>query len=979
LLADRDLYERDRFADYALSERAYHLLYKGPNTVRLPLRNRLLLETVFGGKLRGCFSETGSGNVQPAPANPSEQPVSRKAVDGVYSYVLNDYGNACLNYYLRYGDPAMLDDAISALEQSTLLYPINAVAYFNLATAYGHKNLPPEEIIECLDKAEKLVPAWPFVRTMSALQKVIKTRDEIDRSDYWVTYFEEMVNERQAKVNELKALQDTLRQDSENAQQSGPVTPVTSAAPANLRLKVENLFTHERQLRATPADRSQKLEEEITAAANEVVEYQKTLQTYQEELVKNEKMFLERSNDALANIFADTRLQPLFQQTGMAVVVETLHRLLVNNAIDWTRMNETDVSALRACAEVLSHSGRRNLTSLDCSRRLALHMLDRYYPEDFDTNAILHQIYGKLGNASIGYAMATLKPVTDYWLSQGTKDFVIYYSRFVLSLEPAVDHNGNNSKFARKHSLLGHVFSRLRRFDEAMAEYRLAIEEEPRCAAHHLRLAEIYAAQWQFDKELEELVEAQLLDPDNPQVREGLGRRLNENGNTHYRRGEWKQAVKQYEAAVKAAPYVHTYHSNLGLALEKLIVEDNSGTLLERAIKACQRAQALAPDNTEYSEQLERLITRQKGNTLKPNDHFGPRGPSPSPICLELSPQLVALFELTRDPQLSPRLQSYLDWMRDYHRQQYGVNVPEVRVFENTNLPEGHYAVRFYENQIRWYENQVPFASQEVRLDRRLFIGAWYLLEEVNVVGEETNDPLQGGGAYWIAREDWPKLARSASDLLGVGEFVIRHLTYLVAMNLSDFFGHQEVLELVKMKIPGLDKNLRENPDELKAFTTVLKALLMERVPIEPLAAIYDKFAGLHSAEVSLLTIVERVRQIPQVRASLPGNWDSFQYYRLSAAAESLIEAMLDNSGPQPVLAMEPEPCQTALTQVREFVNVRQRFFAIVTRKTYLRPLIRRLVELEFPHLWILSEEEMTEEMKKRIVANEELELTAAN
>ena len=976
LLEDSDLYEPARFAGYVLNKRVYTLIYKGSNTARLALRNRLLLEAIFPGKLRACFSQTESGNLRRSILNAAEQPVSKKAVDGVYSYVLNDYGNACLNYYLRSGDRAMLDDAISALEESIAIYPSNAVAHFNLSTAYDHKNLSLEKIIECLDTAVKLVPAWPFVRTMSAQQKVRKARDEIDGSHFWAKYFQDRLAEQEIKIKDLETRQKVLNDEAPNEQQTTPVPSETGKHA----VKVDNLLQNEWQLRATTADRSQKLDEEITAAKDDAKYYGDKFLENQKELERKQRDFSLRFHDSLANIFADTRLQPLFAQTEMGAVVTTLHGLLLDNAIDWTRMNESDVNALKACAEVLSYSDNNELKSLDCSRQLAMHLLDRYYPEDFDTNAILYQIYNKLGNASVGYAMATLKPVTDYWLTKGTKDFLTIYYRYELSLEKpsAETQNSNNVKAGSHHALLGHVFSRLRRFVEAIAEYRLAIEEDPRCAAHHLRLAELYGAQWQSDKELEELVEAQLLDPDNPEVRDALGLRFNGEGNFYFKRGEWKEAEKQYEAAVNVAPYGDVYHSNLGLALEEQILNDRSGLVLERAIKACQRAQTLAPQKPEYSARLERLFKRKRVSKQPRKDYFGPRGPVPAPITLELSSELIPVFELTEKSELS-RLQPYLDWMRDYQWQESGVNLPQVRVCENSLLPWGHYAVSFYESRVRWWNNQVPFTSQEAPLDRRLFIGDFSLLTEVEVYGEETVDPLLGRKAYWIAAEDWPKLTRYESFLLDVGEFPVRHLAYLVSMNLAEFVGPQEVVELVQTKLPAHTEKLRNNYDELKSFTIVLKALLREKVSIEPLAAIYDKFNRLYSADVPLVTVVERIRQSPEVRSTLPGTWSMYKFYRVTEAGESFIESALDSTGPQPVLAMEPEPCQAALTKVREFVDLKQPLglFAIVTRKTHIRPHLRRLVELEFPHLWILSEEEITEEMKQRI-EGDELELTGS-
>jgi hypothetical protein len=64
------------------------------------------------------------------------QEITIHTLNKSYSYVLNDYANACLSCYHRFGDLNQLDNAITAFEKALHLNPENGIAYYNIANAF---------------------------------------------------------------------------------------------------------------------------------------------------------------------------------------------------------------------------------------------------------------------------------------------------------------------------------------------------------------------------------------------------------------------------------------------------------------------------------------------------------------------------------------------------------------------------------------------------------------------------------------------------------------------------------------------------------------------------------------------------------------------------------------------------------------------------------------------------------------------------
>ena len=99
------------------------------------------------------WEELGASNRQ----DPSE-----RVRNAVYAFVLNDYAEACLNYFLRSFNRGYLDKAKEALEYAeedlNATYPM---IYFNLHRVLSlHKHAKPKKVGECIERVVELQPDW---------------------------------------------------------------------------------------------------------------------------------------------------------------------------------------------------------------------------------------------------------------------------------------------------------------------------------------------------------------------------------------------------------------------------------------------------------------------------------------------------------------------------------------------------------------------------------------------------------------------------------------------------------------------------------------------------------------------------------------------------------------------------------------------------------------------------------------------------
>jgi type III secretory pathway component EscV len=130
-------------------------------------------------------------------------------------------------------------------------------------------------------------------------------------------------------------------------------------------------------------------------------------------------------------------------------------------------------------------------------------------------------------------------------------------------------------------------------------------------------------------------------------------------------------------------------------------------------------------------------------------------------------------------------------------------------------------------------------------------------------------------------------------------------------------------------------------------------------VPLVAFEDILEAFFALYPAHAARLAILESLRLLPNVRARLPGNVQQGPRLRLPENVEDEISRSVQADDSGSFLCMDPDSTQRVLATVRRSVEARPDIVSLVVTKPGIRRFARKLIELEFPFLPVLSYDEM--------------------
>jgi tetratricopeptide (TPR) repeat protein len=384
-------------------------------------------------------------------------------------------------------------------------------------------------------------------------------------------------------------------------------------------------------------------------------------------------------------------------------------------------------------------------------------------------------------------------------------------------------------------------------------------------------------------------------------------------------------------------------------------VAANLGQAIEALTQACRRA----ANDEDLSNRLQRL-ERRRENVLRYGTRALERIPVVSPITVEIGGGLI--LRIQRETPALKGLSGLTDRMAVVPRavnESMGIRLPEVQVRTNPDVRP---------NEYRFLLNDVPLVTGTLPEDRRLFAASPEELTAIGVQCEAAVNPQNGNSAAWVLREDWPKAEAAGKELWETQNFLVRHLYSSIQRHLPDFVGHQETMELLDTSLPEAARTMRNNRHELSALVVVLRNLVEEFVPLFPLRGIVETFSRLRASGSARLEILRAVRSLPEIRPRLIGNNDSTSFYRLAPALEEEFARSIQIIDSIPYLAMDPETTQRILKTIRDMVRRHTHSVALLVGNPSIRRFVRRLVELEFPHLFVLSGEELLPGLEARII-----------
>jgi tetratricopeptide (TPR) repeat protein len=343
-----------------------------------------------------------------------------------------------------------------------------------------------------------------------------------------------------------------------------------------------------------------------------------------------------------------------------------------------------------------------------------------------------------------------------------------------------------------------------------------------------------------------------------------------------------------------------------------------------------------------------------------------PARPMVTPTALNGHPGLFPAGEAWADGH--PLFADYIPAMRARVAADLGVRLPGIRVRSDDDLQPGGYAIIL---------DEVPVAAGVVAPGGRFCPDVASQANAVALSGSPARDPRTGEeSGVWLDDAGLTAAAGGGVATWDHLEYMIRHLEQLQREQVTLYIGLQELDSLLSEWKGGRQGEAQAEAERLVAaalpdlsarlrYLQVLHALLREGVGVTDQASILRAFAARSADHEGVRGTVEAVR-LAQA-AALPGNRQASTVLRCSPAFEARLAAGFVLRGRTRALALTPEVTSALLGGIRATVGaLEQRRVALVTRTPELRPLVRALAEVEFPHLHVLAEPELAQALRER-------------
>lgn len=306
--------------------------------------------------------------------------VSDRVLKSVRSFVLNDYGNACLSYFLRFGEPQKLRKAIEAYEAATGDNEENFVAYYNLSNAYAWDDSGPRGSADLLENAEKMAPTWPALLIASMRSRVERAQERVKKNKSELEAVEKQLLETSREVVEQVRLSWHLKEE----ERYSPAPEGAAAAISSSKPEVSVTAAESKGPSVEPRASQKYKDLEL-----QMEQLQKNLEGSRKTL--NNKVFPQITSKTMSRTKWSSVLPGLKLDYDGGGVKELREARIRSDGLD-----EDDLAALQVWARTLS-TNTESESALVAAEQLCEY-IEKFYHENFETKQTLYAVYASLEN-----------------------------------------------------------------------------------------------------------------------------------------------------------------------------------------------------------------------------------------------------------------------------------------------------------------------------------------------------------------------------------------------------------------------------------------------------------------------------------------------------------------------------------------------------------------------------------------------------
>ncbi len=318
---------------------------------------------------------------------------------------------------------------------------------------------------------------------------------------------------------------------------------------------------------------------------------------------------------------------------------------------------------------------------------------------------------------------------------------------------------------------------------------------------------------------------------------------------------------------------------------------------------------------------------------------------------LEIGYGLIPMVDTRQGGDLLNRIAS----IRKQLAAELGIVVPPVRIRDNVQLKPNEYQVKL---------KGIRIAGFEVMVDHFLAINPGFVEDRVD--GFETRDPAFGLQATWVIPNLKEVAQAKGYTVVEPAAVLATHLTELIRNAAYEILTRQDVQHLIdtlKEDYPALVDSVIPETVSLGTLQKVLVSLLREKVPIRDLASVLETLSDyIHATkDTDVLTEYVRMslkRQITELYRDKTGKVNVFT---IDPAIEQKLSDAVQNTKQGLMLVLDPALTEKLLKLIGKQTDLMQAggYVPLCICSPNIRLALRRLVEAVFPHLAVVSYNEI--------------------
>lgn len=328
------------------------------------------------------------------------------------------------------------------------------------------------------------------------------------------------------------------------------------------------------------------------------------------------------------------------------------------------------------------------------------------------------------------------------------------------------------------------------------------------------------------------------------------------------------------------------------------------------------------------------------------------------PLEIEIGYGLIPLADESNGGDLLQRISS----VRRQCAIEMGIVVQPIRIRDNLQLKTNEYVIKIRGTVI-----------SRAELMPNMFLCMDPSNEEITMPGIKTIEPTFGIEALWINKDQREEAEIKGLTVVDPTTVAVTHLTETIKSHCHELLGRQEtklIIDSVKEKYSTVVEELIPDLMTIGEVQKVLQNLLKEKVSIKDMVTILECLAdnSRSTKDIEILTEYVRFALGRTICNELVDENNSITVITLSQDIENIIGSNIQKSMQGSFPAISPDVTTEIFNNIKSTLD--RTYFSnnmpVILVSPRIRPAFRKLIEMVFPNIAVLSLNEIPNDIEIR-------------